>query len=171
MRSLFALILGCSLCCTCSLDVLRDTSTVTFNASNLTIKDATLYSDGLKTEQVQAVKSFDEKAERVTVRCSNPLIKGSKAQLRVRYEAQLTGNMLGEISSTDGVIDTDSDVMARQGTTTLHMRNRGKPDSTLSPISRFVTPVDSHFDMGYQNWTHVAHNGTACLPVLGRTPL
>jgi hypothetical protein len=77
-----------------SLDVLKDTSTITFNTSNLTINEVTLYSD--RTEQIHADHFLDEKAERAAVQFSSPLKKGTKAQLRVRYEAKLTGDMMGD---------------------------------------------------------------------------
>lgn len=80
-----------------SLDVLQDTSAITFNASKLTLHDVAISSElpVLEPDQVQTAHSFDEKAERVTVRSSTILTRGSKAQLKVRYEAELTDNMLG----------------------------------------------------------------------------
>ena len=77
--------------------MLEDASVITFNASNLTLYDVEISSEilDLKTKQIQTDHSFDQKAERVTVQSSSVLTRGSKAQLKVRYEAKLTGNMLG----------------------------------------------------------------------------
>ncbi|KAF8590749.1 leucyl aminopeptidase [Ramaria rubella] len=81
---------------TIDLEVLENTSSVTFNASHLAIHEVVLYSEALKTEQVETANlSLDDKAERATVQSSNPLAKGSKVQLRMRFGAKLTGDMMG----------------------------------------------------------------------------
>ncbi|KAF8579667.1 peptidase M1, membrane alanine aminopeptidase [Ramaria rubella] len=81
---------------TIDLEVLENTSSVTFNVSHLAIHEVVLYSDALKSEQVETANlSLDDKAERATVQSSNPLAKGSKVQLRMRFGAKLTGDMMG----------------------------------------------------------------------------
>ncbi|CUA73079.1 hypothetical protein RSOLAG22IIIB_05144 [Rhizoctonia solani] len=81
------------------LDVVEDTDTITFNSSNLILHEdsLTVTSDALKTEHTQAVKlaNVDTTKERVSVKLSVPLPKGSKAKLRIGYEAKLTGSMKG----------------------------------------------------------------------------
>ncbi|CAE6537754.1 unnamed protein product [Rhizoctonia solani] len=84
---------------TIDLDVLEETSTITFNCLNLVLHEdsLTITSDALKTEQIQTVKLVgeDTEKERVSVQLSTPLPKGSKAKLRIGYEAKLTGSMKG----------------------------------------------------------------------------
>ncbi|CAE6458236.1 unnamed protein product [Rhizoctonia solani] len=84
---------------TIDLDVVEETSKITFNSSNLALHEDSLSitSDALKTEHTQTVKLAGEDTvkERVTVQLSTPLPKGSKAKLRIGYEAKLTGSMKG----------------------------------------------------------------------------
>ncbi|KAL5636049.1 hypothetical protein ACGC1H_004760 [Rhizoctonia solani] len=81
------------------LDVLEETSTITFNSSELILHEEglTVTSDALKTEQTQSVKltGVDQKSERASIQLVTALPKGSKAKLRVGYEGKLTGSMLG----------------------------------------------------------------------------
>ncbi|KAL5635262.1 hypothetical protein ACGC1H_003079 [Rhizoctonia solani] len=81
------------------LHVIEETSTITFNSLNLVLHEDSLAvtSDALKSKQTQAVKlaDVDTSKERVSVKLSTPLPKGSKAKLRVGYEAKLTGSMKG----------------------------------------------------------------------------
>ncbi|CCO26128.1 aminopeptidase 2 [Rhizoctonia solani AG-1 IB] len=81
------------------LDILEETSTITFNSSELILHGDSLSvtSEALKTEQTQSVKltGVDQKSERASVQISTPLPKGSKAKLRIGYEGKLTGSMLG----------------------------------------------------------------------------
>jgi hypothetical protein len=78
---------------------LEETSTITFNSSELILHGDSLSvtSEALKTEQTQSVKltGVDQKSERASVQISTPLPKGSKAKLRIGYEGKLTGSMLG----------------------------------------------------------------------------
>ncbi|KAG8691051.1 Aminopeptidase 2 mitochondrial [Ceratobasidium sp. 423] len=81
------------------LDISEETSTITFNSSELILHEEglTITSDALKTEQTQSVKltGVDQKSERASVQLTTPLPKGSKAKLRVGYEGKLTGSMMG----------------------------------------------------------------------------
>ncbi|KAJ1310324.1 hypothetical protein OPQ81_007063 [Rhizoctonia solani] len=81
------------------LDILEETSTITFNSSELILHEEglTVTSDALKTEQTQSVKltGVDQKSERASVQLTTSLPKNSKAKLRVGYEGKLTGSMLG----------------------------------------------------------------------------
>ncbi|KAF8526633.1 peptidase family M1-domain-containing protein [Hysterangium stoloniferum] len=84
-----------------NLEVLEDTSSLTFNLSHATTTEISVHSENLKTEQIETAKtSFDEKAERATVQLSNVLTKGSKAQLKVQYESKLTDSLMGYYYST-----------------------------------------------------------------------
>ncbi|KAF8603360.1 hypothetical protein BDV93DRAFT_523426 [Ceratobasidium sp. AG-I] len=86
------------------LDIVEETSTITFNSSDLVLHEdgLTVTSDALKTEQTQTVKlvSVDQKTERATVKLATPLPKGSKAKLRIGYEGKLTGSMMGYYRSS-----------------------------------------------------------------------
>ena len=83
-----------------SLDIVEETSKITFNSSELVLHEEglTITSDALKTEQTQTAKfaNVDQKTERATVQLATPLPKGSKAKLRIGYEGKLTGSMMGE---------------------------------------------------------------------------
>lgn len=83
-----------------SLDIIEETSKITFNSSDLVLHEEglTVTSDALKTEQTQTAKlaSVDQKTERATIQLATSLPKGSKAKLRIGYEAKLTGSMMGE---------------------------------------------------------------------------
>ncbi|CAE6412039.1 unnamed protein product, partial [Rhizoctonia solani] len=86
------------------LDVLEETTNITFNSLNLVLHEDSLIvsSDAHKTEQAQAARlvDVDTKKERVSVKLSTPLPKGSKAKLQIRYEAKLTGSMTGYYHSS-----------------------------------------------------------------------
>ncbi|CAE6469567.1 unnamed protein product, partial [Rhizoctonia solani] len=86
------------------LDVLEETSDITFNSSNLVLHEDSLSitSDALKTEHTQTVKlaNIDIAKERASLKLPTPLPKGSKAKLRIGYEAKLTGSMKGYYSSS-----------------------------------------------------------------------
>ncbi|KAG9085108.1 Aminopeptidase 2 mitochondrial [Ceratobasidium sp. UAMH 11750] len=81
------------------LEVSEDTSTITFNSSDLVLHEEglTVTSDALKTEQTQTAKlaNVDQKSERASVQLATPLPGGSKAKLRIGYEGKLTGSMMG----------------------------------------------------------------------------
>ena len=55
----------------------------------------TVYSDALKSEQVTTATAFDKVQERTTYQLTDGLPAGSKAELKVFFEGELTGNMLG----------------------------------------------------------------------------
>lgn len=83
------------------LDIQKETSTIVFHASSLNIKDVSITADSLKTAQAPKSLSLDAAAERATVVFPTTLPKSSKAQLRVTFDAQLTGNMMGYYYSTE----------------------------------------------------------------------
>ncbi|EGO21509.1 hypothetical protein SERLADRAFT_372157 [Serpula lacrymans var. lacrymans S7.9] len=82
------------------LDVKKETSSIVFNTAELDLKDASIYSDVLKTEQVETARSFDTAAERVTLQFSTPLPAGSKARLSIGFAGKLTTSMMGYYKSS-----------------------------------------------------------------------
>ena len=102
-----------------SLDILRETSTISLNITELKLKKAyvntssrpidrlfitrrSIYSDVLKGGQAQACKSveIDTVSERVTYTFPSVLPAGSKAELTIAYAGRLTGNMAGYYKSS-----------------------------------------------------------------------
>ncbi|KDQ18450.1 hypothetical protein BOTBODRAFT_28829 [Botryobasidium botryosum FD-172 SS1] len=77
------------------LDVLEETSVITFNSAAIKLQKCSIKSDALKEEQTEISQVADEAQERVAVRFEKPLPKGSKAQLCIGWEAPLTDNMMG----------------------------------------------------------------------------
>ncbi|KAJ3554813.1 hypothetical protein NM688_g2912 [Phlebia brevispora] len=79
------------------LDVVKDTSTIVFNSSKLSLGSARLTSSSLKQEIVQTTKDFaiDEKSERCTISLPTTLSAGSQAQLKIDFDGELTGSMMG----------------------------------------------------------------------------
>ncbi|KDQ59543.1 hypothetical protein JAAARDRAFT_33120 [Jaapia argillacea MUCL 33604] len=82
------------------LDVKKETSTIVFNSSELTLGHASLISDAFKVEQSGLSVLVDKDTERATVQSPTPLPAGSKVQLRVGFEGKLTGSMMGYYKST-----------------------------------------------------------------------
>lgn len=81
-----------------SLDVLEETDEIVLNAStDLTVKNVSIHSEALKTEQTQLSTDFetDKEKERLSAKFATALPKGSKAQLHLGWEGKLQGNMLG----------------------------------------------------------------------------
>ena len=80
-----------------SLDVVKDTSKIVFNTAKLALGTAYVSSESLKQTVVQASKefTFDEENERATISLPTPLTAGSKVQLKVDFEGELTGAMMG----------------------------------------------------------------------------
>jgi len=85
-----------------NLDVVRETSTISLNTTELKLKKASIYSDVLKGGQVQASNSveIDTVAERVAYTFPSVLPAGSKAELTIVYGGKLTGNMAGYYNSS-----------------------------------------------------------------------
>ena len=79
-----------------SLDILQDTSELTFNTADLTLHRPSVYSEALASS-VDADPSiaFNEKRGRATVKLAKALPAGSKANLKIAYEGKLLSNMVG----------------------------------------------------------------------------
>ncbi|KAI0086651.1 peptidase family M1-domain-containing protein [Irpex rosettiformis] len=79
------------------LDVLEETSKIVFNSSKLTLGRARLSSAALKEEVTVDATSFeiDGASERVTIQLPGALSAGTQLALKVDFEGELTGSMLG----------------------------------------------------------------------------
>ncbi|TFK46426.1 leucyl aminopeptidase [Heliocybe sulcata] len=77
------------------LDVLKETSTIVLNTSQLKLGEASVYSDALKTEQIQSSTHVDAKTERVTITFGSALPAGTKAKLRIGFTGELDTSMAG----------------------------------------------------------------------------
>jgi aminopeptidase 2 len=83
-----------------SLDVLQDTSELTFNSSDLNISRPSVYSEALASfVDVDPSVTFNEKRGRATVKLAKALPAGSKAKFKIAYEGKLLSNMTGYYKS------------------------------------------------------------------------
>ena len=79
-----------------SLDVLQDTSELTFNSSDLTLSNPSVYSEALASSvDVDPSVTFNEKRGRASVKLAKTLPAGSKAKFKIAYEGKLLSNMTG----------------------------------------------------------------------------
>lgn len=76
---------------------MKDTSKIVFNTAKLALGTAYVSSESLKQTVVQASKAFtfDEENERATISLPTSLTAGSKIQLKIDFEGELTGAMMG----------------------------------------------------------------------------
>ncbi|KAG6885073.1 hypothetical protein C0993_006152 [Termitomyces sp. T159_Od127] len=82
-----------------SLDIHRETSSVTLNATALELGKASIYSNTLETEQEELAPSFNNDAQRVTYSFPKVLPAESLAQLKIGFSGKLTGSMTGYYKS------------------------------------------------------------------------
>lgn len=83
-----------------SLDVLQDTSELTFNSSDLILSHPSVYSETLASSvDVDPSVSFNDKLGRATVKMARALPAGSKAKFKIAYEGKLLSNMTGYYKS------------------------------------------------------------------------
>ena len=78
--------------------MLKDTTTLVFNtAKPLSLSGVRVTSSALKQELVQTTSDFnyDEANERATIPLPTTLPAGSKVQLRVGFESEITGSLMG----------------------------------------------------------------------------
>ncbi|KAI0948461.1 hypothetical protein AcV7_009197 [Taiwanofungus camphoratus] len=85
-----------------SLDVQKDTSTIVFNTSELCLEDAILNSDASQNEQMPLSRNFGSVMERCSLTLPEPLLPGSKAQLKLTFFGELTDSMMRYHRSTSG---------------------------------------------------------------------
>ena len=76
---------------------MQDTQSIQFHTSKLNLGHAKLFSEALKEPLIQKASelSFSEEDERATFELPVTLPAGSKAQLKIDFEAELTGAMMG----------------------------------------------------------------------------
>lgn len=75
----------------------KATNSITFNTADLTLGSLSLTSSSLNEPYVQPASALqiDTKAERATLQLPATLPEGSTAQLKVGFQAELTGGMMG----------------------------------------------------------------------------
>ncbi|KNZ75425.1 Aminopeptidase 2, mitochondrial [Termitomyces sp. J132] len=81
-----------------SLDIRRETSSITLNATALELGKASIYSDALKVEQEQSGQTLSN-AQRVTYLFPKALPAGSLAQMKIGFSGKLVGSMTGYYKS------------------------------------------------------------------------
>lgn len=81
----------------CSLNVVKDTSSIEFNTTELELGELTVSSPALKAPSVHPAKDLkiDTKQERATLALPTTLPAGTTATLKVGFEGELTGSMMG----------------------------------------------------------------------------
>lgn len=88
-----------------SLDILEDTDSITFNASDIDLTDATIVDSVSGQSHAQVSRTDDTKQERVQLKFPTSFKKGTKTQLSLGWSATLTGSMVGEyIGSHSGAL-------------------------------------------------------------------
>ncbi|KDQ20056.1 hypothetical protein BOTBODRAFT_62421 [Botryobasidium botryosum FD-172 SS1] len=78
-----------------TLNILEDTSVITFNYKGAKLQRCLLRSDALKKELTEVSQVADAARERIAVHFGHTLPKGSTAKLRVGWEGILTDNLMG----------------------------------------------------------------------------
>ncbi|KZT24123.1 leucyl aminopeptidase [Neolentinus lepideus HHB14362 ss-1] len=77
------------------LDVVKETSVIVLNTAHLKLGEASVYSEALKTEQIQSSSEVDTTSERVSIKFGSALPAASKARLRIGFTGELDGSMAG----------------------------------------------------------------------------
>ena len=118
-----------------SLDVLQDTSTIVFNTAKLGLTAARVSSTSLKQEVVQesSAFAFDEDNERATIKLPTTLAAGSKVTVKIDFDSELTGSMMGYYRSSYEV----------NGKTEHYTLTQFEVCSRITHISAFILTVCS----------------------------
>ncbi|KZT03397.1 uncharacterized protein LAESUDRAFT_761974 [Laetiporus sulphureus 93-53] len=90
-----------------SLDVKEETNKIVLNTRDLKLTQVTVYLNDADIEMRPVDMSFDKTAELVTFSLPESLPRGSKAQLEIIFEAQLTDIMRGYYRSRGGTDDKE----------------------------------------------------------------
>lgn len=91
------------------LDVLKKTSRIVFNVNELKLDKIHLYSDAfLLSPLTPSSTEFDKTMERSTLHFDVPLVAGSKAQLQIAFEGELTDAMMAYYKSAGGEDKSDA---------------------------------------------------------------
>ncbi|UZJ55946.1 hypothetical protein CBS101457_005266 [Exobasidium rhododendri] len=86
---------------TISMDIHKDTDTITVNVGKLGLGKGVVASEALKTESKSIIPlEVDSAHERVTAKLGSTLPKGSKASLTVAFEGSIDNSMMGYYRST-----------------------------------------------------------------------
>ncbi|KAK2460553.1 hypothetical protein APHAL10511_007023 [Amanita phalloides] len=83
-----------------SLEIKEDVSRIVLNSSELRLRKAAIYCDALGATQELSLQSFDAVQERLVYGVATPLPSGSKAELKIGFEGNLGGGMVGYYKST-----------------------------------------------------------------------
>ena len=83
-----------------SLEILKETSTIVFHSSHLKLSNISIQSDALGSSLVPISQTLDPVTERAILQLSSVLPIGSKTVLFAKFEAELTGSMMGYYYST-----------------------------------------------------------------------
>jgi aminopeptidase 2 len=90
------------ICSLPSLDVKKETSTLEFHSAALTLGAASVYTvspSNAQKSQPDTSRSFESEQERCIMHFATPFPAGAKIQLRVAFEGELTGSMMGYYKS------------------------------------------------------------------------
>ena len=79
---------------------MKETSTISFNASGLDLHDVTLHRADVKKQEAPVSQTIDTVTERAVLAFPTAVPAGSKAQLKIKFDAPLTGSMMGYYYST-----------------------------------------------------------------------
>jgi hypothetical protein len=90
-----------------SLDVNENISKFDFHSSGLNLGSVSLSTNHPHVEKVDVTMESDEKAERVILHMATLLPAGSKAQLRIAFDSELTDGLMGYYRSAYKVNGTD----------------------------------------------------------------
>ena len=82
------------------LEILKETSTIVFHSSHLKLSNISIQSDALGSSLVPISQTLDPVTERAILQLSSVLPIGSKTVLFAKFEAALTGSMMGYYYST-----------------------------------------------------------------------
>ncbi|KAJ7207877.1 leucyl aminopeptidase [Mycena pura] len=81
--------------------ILEETSSIALNCSDdLNLANASFQCDALGTNFLQSAQVVEKALDRVTLNVLTPLPAGSKAQLKIHYNAKLRGSMTGYYKSS-----------------------------------------------------------------------
>jgi aminopeptidase 2 len=86
---------------TITMNINKDTDSITINAGKLSLGKGVVASEALKTESKSIIAlDIDSAHERVTAKLGSTLPKGSKATITLSYEGEIDNSMMGYYRST-----------------------------------------------------------------------
>ena len=78
-----------------SLEILEDTSSIVFHTSQMNLGNVSVSSSNLQGELKPTSQTLDPITERSVLEFSNTFTAGTKVQLKAKFDAGLTGSMMG----------------------------------------------------------------------------